>query len=98
MSQTRVQPPAWIGSGELLEEPEELLVAVAGSASVGDAAGRDLQRSEQGGSAMSDVVVGAALRASRPDAAHKLSAFHGWIWTFIFISTHSTTARWGGCR
>jgi hypothetical protein len=52
-------------------------VAVAGSASVGDAPGRDLQRSEQGGSAMSDVVVGAALRASRPDAAHGLGAFHG---------------------
>jgi hypothetical protein len=58
-----VQLPARVGAGDLLEEGEELLVAVAGGAPVDDVPGRDLQRGEQGRGAVPDVVVGALLGA-----------------------------------
>src|SRR6266536_5543192 len=72
-----MQLAAWVGAGNLLEEPQKFLVAVARRALVDDPASRDLQRSEQGGGAMSGVVVCALLRASRPHAAHGLGALEG---------------------
>ena len=41
-----------VGAGDLLEEREELLVAVAGLDGAGDLPGCDLQRREQGGRAV----------------------------------------------
>jgi hypothetical protein len=87
---------ARVGAGDLLEERQELLVAVAGSALVGDAPGRDLQRGEQGGGAVAGVVVGALLGASRHTPRTGWVRSRAWIWDFS--ATHTTTARSGGCR
>ena len=43
-----VQLPAWVAAGDLLEEGQELLVAMARGALADDVPGRDLQRGEQG--------------------------------------------------
>src|ERR1700678_1964437 len=53
-----VQLPARVGPRDLAEEPQELLVAVPGAASVGDLAGGDFQGGEQRGGAVPDVVTG----------------------------------------
>src|ERR1022692_987611 len=59
--QDDVQAGAGVGGGDLLEEPQELLVAVPGVTGVGgDLPGGDLQGGEQGGGAVALVVVGAA--------------------------------------
>ena len=50
-------------------------MAVARLAGVGHPAGGDLQRREQGGGAMADVVVGAPLGPARAYRAKRLSAF-----------------------
>jgi hypothetical protein len=48
-----VQLDAGVGGGDLVQEPEELLVPVFRIARVGgDAPGGDLQRGEQGGGAV----------------------------------------------
>ena len=44
-----VQPSPRVGLGDLLEEAQELLVAVPGQAGVDDLAGGYLERGEQGG-------------------------------------------------
>ena len=65
-----VQLDAGVGGGDLLEELQELLVAVPGVAGVGDLAGGDVQGGEQAGDAVPDVVVGLPLgdaRAHRQD-------------------------------
>jgi hypothetical protein len=54
-----------VGAGNVFEKPQELLVAVAVLADAGDLAGRYLQRGEQGGGAVPDVVVGPLLRQVR---------------------------------
>ena len=57
----QVQLALGVGAGDLLEEAQELLVAVARVAGVDDLAGRDLQGGEQGRGAVPDVVVGLLL-------------------------------------
>ncbi len=69
-----VQRHARVGLGDLLEEFEELLVAVVGVAGVGDFAGGDLQRGEQGGGAVADVVVGTACWQAWAHRQHRLGA------------------------
>ena len=59
-----------VGLGDLLEEPQELLVAVPVVAGVDHLAGGDLECGEQGGGAVPDVVVGAA-GAARPQRQHR---------------------------
>ena len=56
-----------VGLCDLLEEGQELGVAVAWGEGIGDVAGGDLQRGEQGGGAVADIVVGVPPRA-RADA------------------------------
>jgi len=60
-----------VGLGDLFEEAQELLMAMPGQthlldppgrAHLLDPPGRDLQRGEQGGGAVANVVVGLALR------------------------------------
>ena len=61
-----VQLAPRVGLGDLLEEPQELLVPVPVVAGVDHLAGGDLERGEQGGGAVPDVVVGAGLGQPRP--------------------------------
>jgi hypothetical protein len=72
-----LQAPAWVGAGDLLEEGQELAVAVAGSALVGDLPGGDLQGGNQRGRAVPQRVVGALFGPAGPDLAHGLGAFQG---------------------
>ena len=53
-----MQRPARVGADQLVQEREELLVAVLGVAGAGDLAGRDLQRGVEAGRAVALVVVG----------------------------------------
>jgi hypothetical protein len=91
-----VQRHPRVGLRDLLEELEELLVAVTLEAGLGDLAGSDLERGEQRGRAVADVVMGLTLRAPIPMGRV------GWVrsraWTWLFSSTQSTTAFSGGCR
>jgi len=89
-----MQLAAWVGAGNLLEEPQKFLVAVARRALVDDPASRDLQRSEQGGGAMSGVVVCALLRASRPHAAHGLGALEGLELGLLVHAQHDRAVGW----
>src|SRR5680860_1812613 len=66
-----VELSARVGPRDLFEEVEELLVAVALVAGVGDPAGGDLEGREQGGGAVARVVVGGALGKAR--ARHKIT-------------------------
>jgi len=62
-----VQGHAGVGAGDLFEEGEELGMGVPVAAVLGgDFAGGDLQRGEQGGGAIADVVVAGFLRESGP--------------------------------
>src|SRR3712207_9036098 len=47
-----------VGAGDLPQEAQELLVAVPRLAAGGDRAGGDVQRGEQRGGAVAEVVVG----------------------------------------
>jgi len=60
-----VQLALGVGLGYLLEEAQELLVAVPGEAGVDDLVGGDVQRGEQGGGAVAELVVGLFLRDAR---------------------------------
>jgi hypothetical protein len=57
----QVQLALGVGAGNLAKESEELLLEVPRLAGRGDLAGGDVQRGEQGGGAMTDIVVGAPL-------------------------------------
>ena len=73
----QVQLALGVGAGDLLEEREELLVAVAGFDGAGDLAGGDLQRREHGGRAVPLVVVGLPGRQSRPHRQHRRGPVQG---------------------
>jgi hypothetical protein len=55
-----------MGGGDLLQEPQELLVPVPRVARVGDLSGGDLEGGEQRGRAVPDIVMGLRLRDPRP--------------------------------
>jgi hypothetical protein len=92
----QVQLAVGIGPGDLLEEGEELLVAVAGLAGRGDLPGGDLQRGEQGRGAVPDAVVRAAL--GQPGLQRRIGAVRSSAWIWDFSSTQSTIAFSGGCK
>ena len=91
-----MQVLAGIGSGDLLEEAQEFLVAVAGIARIGDLAGGGVQRGGQAGHAMPDVVVRLPFRDTLPHRQDRLCPFQAWHCDFS--STQTTTAFPGGCR
>src|SRR5215213_3349661 len=63
---------------DAFEEGEELDVAVPRVAGVGaDLAGRNLQRGEQGGGAVANVVMGLPCRPTRPQRQSELGPVHG---------------------
>ena len=65
----------------MLEETEELLVAVPVLAEPGHLPGGDFQGGEQGGGAMADVVVAASLVATMFHHTHLLDARpNAWAW------------------
>ena len=70
-------------------------MAVTLEAGVGDLAGRDLERGEQRGGAVTDVVVGLSSQARRPPSAGRRVRPRAWTW--LFSSTQRTTAFSGGC-
>jgi hypothetical protein len=61
-----VQRPARVGPGDQAQEGQELLVPVPGVAGAGHLAGGGLQRGEQAGGAVPDVVVAALFRDAGP--------------------------------
>ncbi len=63
-----------IGLDELVEERDELLVAVLGVAGTGDLAGRDLQRGVEAGRAVALVVMRHPLRLARLHRQRRLGA------------------------
>ena len=91
-----VQPAARVGLGDELEEVQELGLAVAVVAAVGDLAGGDFQGGKQGGGAVALVVVGGLLGQAGPDGRIGWVRLSAWIWDFS--STQSTIAFCGGSR
>ena len=94
--QHHVQLSAGIGLGDLLQEVEELSLAVPFVALVDHLAGGDLERGEQRGGAVALVVVGRLLRQPHAQRKDRCGRFSAWTWDFS--STHSTTALPGGFR
>jgi hypothetical protein len=84
-----------VGPGDVFEERQEFLVAVTRFADPGDLAGGNVQRGEQRGGAVADVVVGVAL--GDPDL-HMAGAVRSNAWIWDFSSTQSTIAFSGGSR
>ncbi len=66
-----VQRRARVGLRDQAEESQELLVPVARVARIGDLAGGDLQRGEQRGGAVPDVVVAALFGHPGPGWQHR---------------------------
>jgi len=69
-----VQVSTWVGLRHTLEEAQELLVPVPIEDLVGDAPGRDLERSEERRRPVADVVVRGSFRQSGPDRQDRLAA------------------------
>ena len=83
-----VQLAARVFLGDLLEELQELGVAVPVVAGVGDLAGGDFQGGEQRGGAVAHVVVGGL--SGSPGRIGRIGAvrFRAWIWVFSPTHTH----------
>ena len=94
--QHHVQGDAWVGGGDLLQELQEFLVAVAGLAGVGDLAGSCVQGGEQTG----DSVPGVSwvCRSGMPGRSGRIGWVRSSAWHCDFSSTHTTTAFSGGFR
>ena len=92
----QVQLLVGVAAGEVAEEDQELLVPVPWFAHAGDLAGGDLERGEQGGGAVPDVVVGALLGMAGLHRQHLLGAVQR-LNLGLLIDT-STIAFSGGAR
>jgi hypothetical protein len=68
-------------------------VAMAVKAAAGDLPGRDVERGEQAGDAMADVVVGAPLGQSGPQRQHRRGAVQG---LDLGLLVHAQHHRAGG--
>lgn len=69
---------------DALEELKELLMAMTCLALRQDSAGGDVERGEQGGGAMANVVVGGSFDISQSHGQHRLSAVEG-LYLDLFI-------------
>ena len=86
-----------MGLGDQLEKGQELDVGVTRVAGVGgDLAGGDLQRGEQAGGAVADVVVGLLLGNALAQRQNRLGPIQRL--DLDFSSTLTTTAPAGGSR
>jgi hypothetical protein len=86
----QVQSPARVGLGDLFEEPQELL---PGQARLGDLAGGHLERGEQGGGAVADVVVGLALRVAGQQRQDRSGPVEGLHLRFLVHAQHHRLVR-----
>ena len=77
----------------MLEETEELLVAVPVLAEPGHLPGGDLQGGEQGGGAMADVVVAALLVVARLHRKHFLGAVQRLDLGLLIDAQHDRVGR-----
>ena len=77
----------------MLEETEELLVAVPVLAEPGHLPGGDFQGSEQGGGAMADVVVAAWLVVTRLHHKHFLGAVQRLDLGLLIDAQHDRVSR-----
>jgi hypothetical protein len=81
---------------DVLQEVQELLVAMTLSALCDRLIVRDVERGEQSRRPVPDIVVGDAFRVAQPEGQDRLRPSSAWIW--VFSSTHNTTALSGGFR
>jgi hypothetical protein len=88
-----VQLAAGIGGGDLAEEGAELLVAVSLGAGVGDPPGGHLQRREQRGGAVPEVVEGQPLRRSGPGRQGRRGALEGLQLRLLVHAQHHRRRR-----
>jgi hypothetical protein len=89
-----VQLPTRIGLRDLLEECEELFVAVPRVAGVGHFPGRDLQRGEQRGGAVPNVVVGLLLRDPRPNGQDRRGPVQRLDLALLIDAQHDRRLGW----
>lgn len=82
-----------VGTGHMLEETEELLVAVPVLAEPGHLPGGDFQGGEQGGGAMADVVVAALLVVARLHHKHFLGAVQRLDLGLLIDAQHDRVGR-----
>jgi hypothetical protein len=88
-----VQLAAGIGGGDLAEEGAELLVAVSLGAGVGDPPGGHLQRREQRGGAVPEVVEGLPLGRSGPHRQRRGGPLQGLQLRLLVHAQHHRRAR-----
>ena len=85
---------AGVGGGDLLEEAQELLVAVPGVAGVGDRPGGDLQGCEQAGDSAPGVVVGLPLGDAASHRQDRLAALQRLaLALFVYADDHRILGR-----
>ena len=70
----RIERRRYIGV-DMLEEAQELLMAMARAALREDFAIGDIEGGEQGRRTVSDVIVGDTLNIAKPERQHRLRAF-----------------------
>ena len=88
------QPHAGMGLGDQLEEGQELVIGVTRVAGVGgDLAGGDLQRGEQAGGAVADVVVGLLLGNAWAQRQNRLGPVQGLDLAFLIDADHHRAGR-----
>src|SRR5664280_2098167 len=85
-----------VGAGDLLQEGQELLVAMSWFAGASHGAGGDLQGGEQGGGPVAHIVVTAAFR--RPGCIGSIFWVRSNAWMWDFSSTHNTIAFSGSAK
>jgi hypothetical protein len=90
-----VQAHRRVGGGDLLEEPQDLLVPVAGVAGVGDLAGGGVQGGEQASHPAAGVVVGLPLGDAGAHRQDRLAAFQS-LALRLLIHAHDDGVL-GGC-
>lgn len=73
---------------EVAKELEKLLMAVAGLALADHLAGGDLERREEGGGAVADVIMGDALDITQPHGEQRLGAIQGLNLAFFIHAQH----------
>ena len=89
----QVQLTFGVGPGDLLEEREELLVAVPGLARADHVAGGDRQRGEQRGGAVPFVVVGAPLGQPGLHRQHRRGPVQRLDLAFLIHADHHRVVR-----